>query len=285
MHHHGTALRWLTFFFVVAYRPSTYARIIHSYRYTIGALLNLVDFATEPEIRDKATKVVERLLKECLLFTTHDGSFFPVAARNHYDNYLSKPYEGVMYMLTGHGRVYNPDVFVAGAVGEVEFLEPFLATSTMDLEPVAAAWSRDVYVKLTIGHDIGQVQDVHGPLDRVDRVLFQWAAGAIAQSSVLADTKHVIQSKRLQDHKLLREIGSDIIAAVPLVMAQVGSGLLSGQTSGSDTTGAAVTVYKNGGVVLASLQDYLVGVRGIQQWPWMATVDGVAGTVRSMHGL
>lgn len=239
----------------------------------MAALLNLADFAAEEEIRDKATKVVYRLLEEYLVFATDDGSYFPVAGRNHYDLYFTKQYEGVTYILTGQGRVFNPN---GARDGEVEYLEPFLATTKVDLEPVAATWSSNTYSQFSIGYDFTKLGEIHGRLDRDDRVMFQWAAGAIAQQSVVGDSKYLIEKWQIQDNQALRGLGS-LIASVPTWIAELVTGLLPGQTKGTDLTSAHVKVYRHGGVSLASLEDYLVGYRGQQQWPWMASIAGTTG--------
>jgi hypothetical protein len=51
---------------------------------------------------------------------------------------------------------------------------------------------------------------------------------------------------------------------------------LPGNTYGTNIAGATIKIYKNRGVVLTSLEDFNVGTRSGEQWPWVATVADIA---------
>jgi hypothetical protein len=133
-----------------------------------------------------------------------------------------------------------------------------------------------VNAKFEIGHAAADLKRVHDGLPRDDRILHQWTAGAAVDKKHIADSRYLVNEYRLFNHKLLGDIGgwTKLLFFDPLLMLI--SGLFSGQTEGSIFTGAKVTVFKDHGVALTSLEDYNVGDRGADQWPWCATVGDIA---------
>ena len=236
--------------------------------FTAAALLNLVDFAPPGEIQSLAEQVLKRLLEEWLLMTTDEGSFYPVAGRNFDHRYLTPPFLSIIWFLTGTGQPLDGDAWRGDYVGA------FLATSKMDLEPVAAKWIPVVDTKLTLGHSIEDHDKVHRQLNTVDRILFQWSAGGYLHPETVRDTSSLIEAYDLADHVLWEDY--DSVIDLPSDTLAALAERLPGNTHGTDLSGAKVTIHRNRGVALYSLQDFQVGFRSGEQWPWVATVGDIA---------
>jgi hypothetical protein len=72
-------------------------------KYTFAALLNLIDFATDEELRFKAHVFADRLVSEWLLITTSAGYFYPVAGRNFDMKYLRPDWATIQWMALAIG--------------------------------------------------------------------------------------------------------------------------------------------------------------------------------------
>ena len=101
------------------------------YRFTLGALLNLVDFAEDDELKYKATLAVERMLKEMLLVFNDQETFYSAAGRNFADVYRNLRKQSIFHMITGRGQPYD----------KADYAGAFLSTSTMDLDNICLLYT------------------------------------------------------------------------------------------------------------------------------------------------
>lgn len=246
--------------------------------FTLGALLNLYDFATEEWVKSGAARALDALLRQALLFVNQDyGSYFPVAGRNMARNYLRTQTQSMIWFMTTHGTANTNRNSPPGIPQANDFYAGMASTSTFDFSSIAASWQSSVDTRFTLGTSIAELPYVHAALMPDDRILWQWAAGGYLEPDLVTDTNYLIRKFGLEDHRLLREIG------VITYLVQFGfTGLwqrifrlVAGQSEGWDTAGAEVTIWKQAGVVLSSLTGFNVGRRAAQQWPWMATVGDI----------
>jgi hypothetical protein len=233
------------------------------YKFTLGALLNIAEFAADANIAAKAKTVFEKILEDVLKVVTTEGYFYPPAARNDQQYYNSPIQLDMVWFLTGTG--VQP--------AQADFLGAFLATSTVDLETIAATFTPLVNEKFVVGHSVEDLRSVHGQLPKDDRILNQWTAGATMASSFVSDSRYLIDKYKLNNHRLLG--GTGLLWIFDPILWIV-AWFFSGQTEGSIIAGAKVTVFKNNGVALTSVEDYNVGNRGSEQYPWCATVGDIA---------
>jgi hypothetical protein len=235
---------------------------------TVAGLLNLVDFCQDEDISAQALALVTRLLKEWLMTTSTEGFLYPAAGRNILRLYRDRPFLSMVWMMTGAGRA-----LVANAWSS-DFVGAFLATSSIDLEPIVVNWTRPVDTMLTIGHSINDHLKIHASLDLVNRTMFQWSAGDFFQPRVIADTLSVVDKYQLEDHMDWNDLR--FLFQIPRLLVSAFLKTLPGLTKGSDISGAKVKIYKNKGVVLTSVEDFNVGFRSAEQWVWAATVGDIA---------
>jgi len=75
--------------------------------FTSAALLNLIDFAEDDEIRYLANEALTKLYKDALLFVNDKGVYYPTAGRTAVDKYASaygSSMQSIIYLLTGLGQ-------------------------------------------------------------------------------------------------------------------------------------------------------------------------------------
>ena len=239
------------------FNSSTYAP------YTLSGLLNLADFATDPQIKTLAISAAERLLKdEILLLANDQGAFFPTAGRNYYSKY-DNPYghnhNSLIWLLSGLGPMPS-SASHAGA---------FLTTSTLPVDDIINSWSADVDTVLSIGHSLDSGFTIHGNQSHADRVAFQWSSGAYFHPSMALETGYMLRDSNMWNHVDFATIKAfatffvlDSFASVAQSVAFISkSSVISGQD---------LAVFKRGGVTLSSAQDFWPGKVGYQQYPWVA---------------
>lgn len=236
----------------------------------MSALLNLVDFADDsPTIQALAEQVAGRLLKECLMFTTAEGHFYPIAGRGKGENFLDPRFFSITWMILGTGFPLLPDAW------RDEYVGAFLATSSFDLQPIADAFEPIMNEKFEIGHAIEDHRQIHSTLSRLDRTLNQWSSGDIVQPEVVNDSLYVATQYLIPGPRALSLILRFILPLLGGALRFL-SPIFKGNIYGTSMVQAKGSIFKNGGVALSSLQDYHVGCRGFQQYPVMATVSDIA---------
>ncbi|WP_144391823.1 fascin domain-containing protein [Pleionea sediminis] len=232
--------------------------------FTLGALLNLADFAEDPLIKAKATAAAKRMMKELLLVFNDRGAFYPAAGRNYPSRYISSREYPLFWIITGKGNVPNGTDYVGG----------YLATSDINLDDVAATYKSRVNITLRQGHNQNQKTDVHYGLSRLERTIFQWSSGAYFHPDTASDTAYTVDYYNFEDRKEFKDLAR--VAFLPDSWMNNISQIGAAFSRGSNLSKATIDIFKNKNIVLTSLDNYYPGYKGYQQWPWAATIEDVA---------
>jgi len=240
--------------------------------YSLSGLLNLVDFAKDPEIKEKAVLATNRLLKDVMLLVNDKGGFFPAAGRNYRDKYNSayrQNHSGVIYLLTGFGEVPVNATHAAA----------FLATSSFDIRQVVESWSAKENKLLKLGHSITEGFSIHGHLLKNDRIIFQWSGGAYFHPDVALETATLIDSYNMWEHKEFKPFKD--FKGLPPQLAPAIATVAASLSRSSVYSKADIAIFKDHSLTLSSVQDYWKGRAGFQQWPWAATTGTIGVTTQS----
>jgi hypothetical protein len=236
--------------------------------FTLGGLLNLVDFADDTVIKQKAILATERLLKETLLLANDRGVFFPAAGRNYAGRYESIYGQGayfIIHALTGLG---------VDPVGGANAGSAMLLTSSFDPRNVVESWKSKEDRVLKIGHTLQEGFALNSVLSNTDKTIFQWSSGAYFHPDVAAQTYFLISNYDLWDHKEFRAYNT--FKGLPLPLVEVATNVAASISKSSLICGQDVAIFKDKSVTLSSIQNYFKGRAGYQQWPWAAAVGETA---------
>ena len=249
--------------------------------YDVVALLNLVDFAEDKEIRTRAAVVLDLLVFDFARFNQH-GSFGVTAGRAHSAHKMSGWQQGVgdaIEILFG-ARTNCTSARPLDARGC--FVEPNQVSAH------ALASSRRYCVPRVL-KAIGREKDGHwveryrtsidfdeGPREGInfanlDDAVSWWGRGAFLSKQVTKLTRRMLEQYRLEQSDpfptLLKPpqslaLGNEDVAD-----------WVSVQTEGLVLTRANIEVYRNPDVMLSSVQNRKPGQAGFQTNSWQATFD------------
>lgn len=234
--------------------------------FTLAALLNLSDFAEDSTIREFATAAAHRLMKDILLPVNNKGVHFSTTGRGGSTDKFSAPYgyrlDSIIYLLLGKGAEPREHAYK---------LESMLPTSQIDVRSVIASYRENL--------DFDQVNANYGPeayadLPRKDRVLLNWSSGRYFSPEAAKDTFWMMDTLDLWEHSHFKDFAS--LASMPSWSAATVSKMAQSFSRSSVLNGARIKIHKRGAVVLSSVEDYLPGHRGYQQWPWVANTGTLA---------
>jgi len=235
--------------------------------YSLSALLNLADFSADTEIKTLATSAAQRLMADFLKLTNNAGVFYPVAGRNYpgkYDSPYGQNHNNIIYLLTGMGDAPTS----ASAAG------PFLASSSIQIDDVAASWTPVLDTIYNIGHTLDSGFIINSQMSSVDKTVFQWSSGAYFHPAVVSQTVQL-----LGDSNLWRHVDFDLLRPLSTIIApQSAPGLAESLSCISKSTvicGQSVTAFKHNGIVLSTINDFWKGKVGFQQYPCVATVGTI----------
>lgn len=234
------------------------------FRFTLGPLLNLADFAQDRQIRDKATRAAKRMLKEMLMIFNDRGAFYPAAGRNYNNHYTRFEAKSLFWIITGKGPKRKRADYDGG----------YLATSSINLDDVAATYRSKVNTTLAQGHHQNENQSVHAGLPRHERTVFQWTSGAYFHPDTASDTAYTVDYYGLHDRKEFKDLAK--AAWLPNSWMNAISKIGATFSRGSSISRATIDIFKNRNVVLTSLDNFYPGYKGYQQWPWAATIEDIA---------
>lgn len=234
--------------------------------FTLSAVLNLVDFAEDPDIQQKAVLVANRLLKEVLMVANNKGVYYQSSGRTEYApgdlNVFQNPYKSsihnLIYMLTGFGETPNNLSKAA-----------FLATSTLNVEDIVESWKSKQDTIYSFGHTLQEGFAINSVLSPVNKTIFQWSSGAYFHPEVAAQTFTLLKDYNLWNHKEFDEFKT--FKDVPIQLIPAAAAIASSISTSSVNTRAKIAIFKNKTVTLNSNQDYFKGKAGYQQVPWQAT--------------
>jgi hypothetical protein len=239
--------------------------------FTIVALLNLYDLCTMPTIRSLAHDVLNHISTRLLAVALEDGSICSPSARSyarhretgrghHLTLFLD-------YLLTGHVSLGDPSQALARVLPlttyqgppRVETEDTFSLSPSLDslLEAIddfpddeflTHLWSHGVFVPPT-----------RAAVTRVLRVMDTYDLWSHPHFSALKPVRRVLCCGR-----------ATIVHAIARLPG------LWPRVHGARLTGATLSVFREGKVVLSSLgRGYNAGLPCYQQWPWAVNLAGV----------
>lgn len=235
------------------------------YPYTLSALLNLVDFSEDAEIRELATGAAHRLLQDILLVTNDEGILFSAAGRSN-DGYRRNGSGGninrIIYLLTGLGKESVRTPSPAGVM---------LATSGLEItDEVFEYFAKNLNMNYSVGHSLGDARNsIYADFPREERVPFYWSQGAYFHPDVAADTAWFASKYQLQGYEGLKAFDQFLGLSEAAAPAAAKAGAVFSRSS--VLSSANFSMYKDGGVMMHSIQNYWGGRQGYQQTPWIAT--------------
>jgi hypothetical protein len=235
--------------------------------FTISAVLNLVDFAENPVIQQKAVLVAKRLLKEILMKTNDIGVYYAAGGRSSYaaggGNEFESPYgsgmHDLIYLLTGLGNTPTR----ANRAGA------FLATTSLDVKEIVESWKSKEDFIYSFGHSLTDGFAINSVLSPINKTIFQWSSGAYFHPAVATQTFSLLRDYNLWDHKEFKDFA--VFRSVPIQLIETAATVAGSISRSSLICQANVAIYKNKSVMLHSIQDYFKGRAGYQQCPWQAT--------------
>ncbi len=235
--------------------------------YTLSGLLNLYEFVEDPALKDLAKEVAQKLLKDLLKPATDLGVYFPAAGRNYPEKYRSaygQNHNSLIYLLTGLGEVPT-GASHAGA---------FLATSTLPVDNVIDSWKPQLNTTIQVGHSLEVGLNIHGNLNPIDQILFNWTNGGYAHPDIVEESFTLLADYGLWDHKDWGPLQALSFVA-PEDAPEIAE-ILNVLSYSSTLTGHDVHIFKNNSVALMSVSELWKGKIGFQQWPFAATVGTTA---------
>ncbi|MBD1373568.1 hypothetical protein IC620_14565 [Hazenella sp. IB182357] len=248
------------------------------YPYTLSALLNLVDFTEDEEIRQLASGAAQRLLQDVLFVTNDEGAFFAASGRTndgYRSNGLNANINRIIYLVTGIG---NDKARTPSPIGVM------LATSDLEIsDDVFRYFGKPINMTYSNGHSLGEAMNtIYKDFPRAERVPFYWTQGAYFHPDVAADTAWFASRYKLQGYESLKAFDRFLGLSESAAPAAAKAGAVFSRSS--VLSQANFAMYKDGGVMLHSLQDYWPGRQGYQQNPWIATTGTKSVWTKSGDG-
>ncbi|MCS1352647.1 hypothetical protein [Mechercharimyces sp. CAU 1602] len=238
--------------------------------YTLSGLLNLVDFAEDEEIRQLAIGASQRLLQDVLLVTNDEGSFYSAAGRTY-----------MRYKESGTGHNINKVIYLLTGLQEEENLSSspigvFLATSQLPItDDVFKYFGKEINMNYTNGHSLNTaINTIYKDFSRDERVPFYWSQGAYFHPDVAADTAWFASKYQLEGYDALKAFDRFLGLSEGAAPAAAKAGAAFSRSS--VLSSANLAMYKDGGTMLHSLQEYRGGYQGYQQNPWIATTGSLS---------
>lgn len=227
----------------------------------LAALLNLVDFADDQEVVQRATMLVDLLLLD-------------IAVDSHYGQNASS--QGRIDVRQGRGAAGDPLVTAQALLWGLGRFQSnsdlggvsLALTKNYQLPPVLEAIALDVSEALVNlerhSLDPGKAEKwnlTFGPED----IDIWWAMGAFAHPQVIQTTKDQAAAWNLRNVPLFKKLGNSRLTAL--------SPWLEGDLMGALNSQVNKITYRTPDYVLANAQDWRKGQRGWQQQVWQATLD------------
>ena len=249
--------------------------------YDLLALINLVDFAEDKEIRTRAAIVLDLLVFDFARFNQH-GSFGLTAGRAHSSHKMSGWQQGVgdaieilfgartnctsARPLDARGCFVEPDQASAHALA---------SSKRYCLPRVLKAIGRETdghwveRYRTSIDFDEGEREGIG--FATFDDAVSWWSRGAFLSKQVTKLTRRMMEQYHLQKSDpfpTLLEPPQSLALGIENVADWV-----SVQTEGLVLTRANIEVYRNPDVMLSSVQNRKPGQAGFQTNSWQATFD------------
>lgn len=245
------------------------------YRFDMAALLNLIDFAEDDEIVQKATIILDQMLL-CIAADSFYGMYGTSMGRSA--SHHIKSIDGDN-MATAQALLWGLGAFRSKS----DILAAFLATSeNYRIPPVLEKIGQDVPGEMTNKerHSINVTQQEAEQLglrfDSTDEVAFWWGMHAFTHPKVIHLTMHTIEKWKLWHYpgmSPLRHAGKWLSR---FGLLKQGAKWLGPDSNGMITSQVNKVTYRTPDYMLSCAQDYRKGEKGFQQHIWQATLDPYA---------
>ena len=235
--------------------------------YCLAGLLNLADFLQDTVIKNLAVQAAQLLMKDMLILTNDQGVIFPTAGRNyasHYEGPYGANINSDIWLLTGFGEAPTGASHSGG----------FLSTSTIPVDPVIQAWVPTLDTTFIMGQTMDSAYAYNSSLDSLDRIIFQWSAGAYFNPQFVAATYTLITDSNLWHNSSFTAF--DALRGLPVSIVPTISSELSVASYSSILYSDTIVAFKHNSVTLSSVQNYWSGRWGYQQYPCVANVEYTA---------
>lgn len=241
----------------------------------IPALVNLADFAEDPEIRLKAQMVLD-LLAFDMLSNTYKGLFATVHGRTYESKLIPKLSDSTndaLWIMVGIGETSSDDNFSAA----------FLATSPNYftpslLEAVAADSTESFEHRQRDGFDVADGPSLGISYQGLDDFIVWCGMAGLVAPQVAAGSIVVIEEYDLWGGFLLSQLPQDILSLIqglssnPDALTQL-SQELQVVSQGIALETMNTYTYRTPHYQLSGAQDYNPGFWGTQTHIWQATLD------------
>lgn len=235
--------------------------------YSFSGLVNLADFAEDTVIKTLAIEASQRLLKDMLMFTNDQGTYFPVAGRNYYGKYetpYGQNHNSLIWLLTGFGQAPNNSSHAGG----------FLATSTLLIDTVVSTWQAQLDTTYHIGHTIDSGLIIHGALRPLDKTMMMWSSGGYFHPIMAQESATLLNDSALWHHIDFTDFVGFSVFPVSTIVSLSNS--LSVASKSTVNSGQDIVLFKHNSVTLGSIKNFWPGKLGFQQMPCVANVGRTA---------
>ncbi len=245
------------------------------YAHMMGALLNLVDFADDEEISQKAVIMVDIMLLDMAAdsFYGHYGTSHGRASGRHVKSAAGDNLVTTQALLWGLGRFQSTDniASVSFATSERYNLPPVLEKIGQDLPEEMTNYERH-----SINVNEAEAEKYNLSFDDIEDVPIWWAMHAFTHPKVVDLTVHTANKWDLwhyPDFAPLADLGQ--------ILSRLGLLGLGVEWLGPDSNGMVKSqvnkvTYRTPDYMLSCAQDYRKGEKGYQHHIWQATLDPYA---------
>jgi len=244
------------------------------YNMDLAALLNLVEFAQDPEIQTRATMMVDLLIFD-LAVNSYYGQLGTSHGRAYANNVLSAAADSLLTFQTlvfGHGRLQSADMASSTLVtGKRYVLPPALEAIGLDMPQELLNLERHS-IPLTAeaaaqyGLSLTDLRDVET----------WWAMGAFTDPAVINLTYNAIDKYDLWHYKDFQPLKKPGGFLRHLGLLPAASRALYPDSNGAILSEVNKITYRTPDAMLSTAQDYRPGEEGAQQHIWQATLGPYA---------
>ncbi len=239
----------------------------------IAPLANLIDFARDKEIVDKATIVMDLLLHD-LATQSQRGVFISTSGRL-YEGNKKNNHGNSMRAVSEH--IWGKGVFGYKAPSHGGMDLNFIVCQNYELPKVIRAIGLDLgpsVIKASNGLNVSELHE-QGLLGQEDRqIMMQWAMEAFSNPEVIENSMAYIKKNDMFSNTFLqgfKQVDTDDLKKRGLLSKL--SKTLRPVTNGSAIQRANTYTYRTPDYMLATAQAYHPGTCGCQQHIWAATLS------------
>jgi hypothetical protein len=240
------------------------------YNEDVPPLVNLADFAGDPEVSVKAMMVLDLLFLDMAL-NNHEGVLGVPHGRSYKKDKLSGRSEDTAAMIgLAFGKGEPPDDFGNFSAAMLVTSDAYRLPAV--IESIGSARPRGLESRERLGIRIEDGPARGLPYDDFAAGIFYWGMGAYPVPEVIDTTLRMADAYDLW-------AGDGFFAPFEIAMPLVGTGLLpllseqlSPITRGSALTEVSTYVYRTPETMLASAQDWKKATLGFQSHAWQATL-------------